>query len=264
MSRNFELMQNLGKERDILQGSAPAEIPASARMAAAVAPAPEAMLPAEIAPPQLAMSGAQADEIVKVVQRVFLASGLEGSRMVVLAAAEPGAGCSWISARVAEVLATQVSGTVCAVDANLRSPGLRREFGMPEERGITEALQSSESIRAFVAPTGRPNLFVLGSGAAAADAQTLLGSDRMRWRLGELRKEFDYVVLDAPPLSAGNDSVALARSAEGVVLVLKAHSSRRESARKAVQDLETANVRVLGAVLNQRTFPIPESIYRKL
>ena len=56
----------------------------------------------------------------------------------------------------------------------------------------------------------------------------------------------------------------LARNAEGVVLVLRANSSRREAARKAVRDLEAANVRVLGAVLNHRTFPVPESIYRKL
>jgi Mrp family chromosome partitioning ATPase len=46
--------------------------------------------------------------------------------------------------------------------------------------------------------------------------------------------------------------------------MLKANSSRREIARKAVQDLQAANVRVLGAVLNQRTFPIPEALYKKL
>jgi Mrp family chromosome partitioning ATPase len=51
---------------------------------------------------------------------------------------------------------------------------------------------------------------------------------------------------------------------DGVVLVLKAHSSRRETARSAVHDLAAANVRTLGAVLNQRTFPIPEKLYRRL
>jgi len=49
-----------------------------------------------------------------------------------------------------------------------------------------------------------------------------------------------------------------------VVLVLKANSSRREAARKAVQDLQNAGARILGAILNQRTFPIPQAIYTKL
>jgi Mrp family chromosome partitioning ATPase len=86
----------------------------------------------------------------------------------------------------------------------------------------------------------------------------------MRLRLSELRAEFDYVLLDVAALSDANDAVLLGSGTEGVVLVLKANSSRRESARNAIQDLQNAKARVLGAVLNQRTFPIPESIYKKL
>jgi Mrp family chromosome partitioning ATPase len=94
--------------------------------------------------------------------------------------------------------------------------------------------------------------------------QTMLGSDRMRALIPELQREFDYVLIDAPPMEAGDDSLVLSRNAEGIVLVLRAHSTRRETARKAVRDLETANVKVLGAVLNRRTFPVPESIWKKL
>jgi len=80
----------------------------------------------------------------------------------------------------------------------------------------------------------------------------MLGSDRMRSRLTELRMAFDYVLIDAPPLNACNDAVILGALSDGVVLTLKANSSRRETAKKAVQELAAANVRTLGAVLNQR------------
>ena len=86
----------------------------------------------------------------------------------------------------------------------------------------------------------------------------------MRARIAELRTEFDYVLIDSPVLSVSNDAASLGRASDGVVLVLKAHSSRREVARKAVENFENERVRVLGAVLNKRTFPIPESIYNKL
>jgi Mrp family chromosome partitioning ATPase len=86
----------------------------------------------------------------------------------------------------------------------------------------------------------------------------------MRSRLAELRSIFDYVLIDAAPMNACNDAIVLGGLSDGVVLLLKANSSRRETARKALQDLQTANVPALGAVLNQRTFPIPEALYKRL
>jgi Mrp family chromosome partitioning ATPase len=72
------------------------------------------------------------------------------------------------------------------------------------------------------------------------------------------------VLLDVAAMSDANDAVLLGCGTEGVVLVLKANASRRESARTAIHELQSAKARVLGAVLNQRTFPIPETIYNKI
>jgi capsular exopolysaccharide synthesis family protein len=264
MSRNFELMQNLGRERDMFEAAVGGAAQATA---ATVAPEPAvqaAPAPLELQPLQLKMEEAQRDEIFKLVQRVFLLPGADRGRLVVVSGMESGNGCSWICARMAEVLASQVTGSVCVVDANLRTPGLHNEFGVSNHFGLTNALQVSEPIRRFVTSLSRPNLWLLSCGAEIDGMQSMLGSDRMRALLPELQREFDYVLIDAPPMEAGDDSVMLSRHAEGIVLVLRAHSTRRETARKAVRDLENANVRVLGAVLNRRTFPVPESIYRKL
>jgi Mrp family chromosome partitioning ATPase len=119
-------------------------------------------------------------------------------------------------------------------------------------------------MRNFAQPLSRPELWLVSSGSAVEDSQSLLSSDRMRLRLTELRAEFDYVLIDAAAISYCNDATVLACATDGLVLVLKANSSRRESARKAIHDLRAAKARVLGAVLNQRTFPIPQSIYNRL
>lgn len=263
MSRNFELMQNLGREREMFE----AATGAAHATAATVAPEPAvkaAPAPMELQPLQLKMDASQRDEISKLVQRVFLQPGAGRGHLVVVSGMESGNGCSWICARMAEILASQVLGSVCVVDANLRTPGLHREFGVPNHYGLTDALQVSDPIRRFVTSLSRPNLWLLSCGAEVEGMQTMLGSERMRALLPELQREFDYVLIDAPPMDTGEDSVVLGRHAEGIVLVLRANSTRRESARKAVRDLENGNVRVLGAVLNHRTFPVPESIYRKL
>jgi Mrp family chromosome partitioning ATPase len=86
----------------------------------------------------------------------------------------------------------------------------------------------------------------------------------MHQRMSELRAEFDYVLLDVAPLNSSNHGRILGSWCDGVALVLKANSSNRKVARKALEELQAAKVPVLGAVLNQRTFPIPDSIYRRL
>jgi hypothetical protein len=138
-------------------------------------------------------------------------------------------------------------------------------FFMPEaEAPRTVVLTSAEPGNGCSWICCRAAQILASQGAMAPNAHTLLLSDPMRLRLAELRQYFEYVLIDAPALSLGRDSIVLGRAAEGVILVLKANSSRREAARKAVQDLQNAGVRILGAVLNQRTFPIPQVIYDKL
>ncbi|MFZ0318205.1 MAG: CpsD/CapB family tyrosine-protein kinase [Candidatus Sulfotelmatobacter sp.] len=253
MSRNFELLQKIGREQSLY-------------VTTAEEPIQDVEAPPVEAPvgSRLEVEGAELEEITKAVQRVFLLSGTDAPRTVVFSGAESGNGCSWVCARVAEVLAGQISGSVCLVDANLRNPGLNEQFAVDNVYGLTDALRKREPIRSFVRPLSCPRLWLLSSGSPAEDGQSLLSSERMRQRLVELRTEFDYVLIDAPAIASSNDATVVGAATDGLVLVLKANSSRRESARGAVHDLRAAKVRVLGAVLNQRTFPIPQSIYDKL
>lgn len=254
MSRNFELLQRIGREQALYTTPVPEPAPVPEQPVAFTPPAPS----------QLAISGRELEEFNKLVQRVFVLPGNDAPRTVVFAATESGNGCSWVCARVADVLASQVSGSVCLVDANLRHPGLHTEFSSENHPGLSEALMKPDPMRSLAHTVGRTNLFLVSSGASAEEGQGLLSSDRMRLRISELRAEFDYVLIDSAALTETNDAVVLGSSTDGVVLVLKANTSRRESARKATQELQTARVRVLGAVLNQRTFPIPDSIYNKI
>ncbi len=83
-------------------------------------------------------------------------------------------------------------------------------------------------------------------------------------RLRELRLEFDYTVLHGPPAGLCSEAALLGHLTDGIVLVLEANSTRRVAAQKVKQTLQATNARLLGTVLNQRTFPIPEGIYKKL
>ena len=82
--------------------------------------------------------------------------------------------------------------------------------------------------------------------------------------LAGLRIEFEYVVIHGPVAGVSSEAAVLGQLADGVILVLEAHSTRRATARKIKETLETAQARILGTVLSERVFPVPERIYRRL
>lgn len=253
MSRNFELLQQAGGMLEL--HVAPEEVAE-----------PLSMPAVETGPstPALDVAGSVREEIAKLVLNLFLLPGAQGRRQVIFAGAEAGAGCSWMCARVGEVLASQVRGSVCVVDCNLRSPGLHQQFAVDNHFGLSDALLRSDPLTQYVRQLSRKNLWLLSSGSTTENWQEKVASGSLRLRLTELRTQFDYVLMDVAATNTCNDGVVLGSSSDGVVLVLKANSTRRDIARKALQELKAANIPVLGAVLNQRTFPIPDKIYNRL
>ena len=91
-----------------------------------------------------------------------------------------------------------------------------------------------------------------------------LSSPWLRERLAELRLEFDYTLIQAPPAGLYSEAALLGQLSDGMILVLQANSTRRAAAKKVKQMLLATNVALLGAVLSERTFPIPQNLYKKL
>jgi capsular exopolysaccharide synthesis family protein len=202
------------------------------------------------------------DDVVKLVQQIFLAQ--QPPHVVIFAGVDPGSGCSEVCASVAEMLASHAQRSVCLVDANLRSPSLARIFELSDKTGLADSLRSSGSVRSFASQIGPENLWLLPAGSLNKDSAAMLNTSRLSERLVELRQEFDFVIVDAPPIGRYSDAVAVSQDSEGVIMVLECGVTHKESALAAAAKLRSAGVPLLSAVLNRRTYPIPESIYRRL
>lgn len=245
MSKNFELLQRAQKDQESVghNGSSSAAAPLASR--------------------SLQFS---AEEAVRLVHRLFLVPGPEAPRVVLFAGVDRGDGCSTVCVRVAETLASEVgvSGSFCVVDANLRDPSLHDYFGLENRAGLVEALEQSGPVRSFAQQVDGGRLWVMTAGARTSNVHGLLGSEALRNRVAELRSEFDNVLVDSPPVNLYADACGLGKLADGVILVLESNATRREAARKAKETLEGAHVKLLGAVLNKRRFPVPDSIYGRV
>jgi Mrp family chromosome partitioning ATPase len=136
-------------------------------------------------------------------------------------------------------------------------------FGAGEDPGLLQALTKQEPIGKFVRREAA-NLWVFPAGGSVTDTHNLVISEAMNYRLAELSREFDFVLVDTPDMKSSVDAVLIARRTDGAVLVIAANETKQNTAAKTKLAFERANVPILGAVLNKRTYPIPDALYRHL
>lgn len=246
MSKHFELFHQTGRHAAAHGERRAVASPSSPRL------------------PELELAPATSTEIGKLVQRVFFLLNDFVPRMVVFTGFDNGGSSRRVCAHSADLLAAQVPGSVCVVDAHLRSPGMHKIFGCSNEKGLGNLMAESVTVEDAATRIRDSNLWVITSGSATGDWAQIGKLETMRACIDQLRARFDYVLIDAPILGSYPDVMSLGILADGVILVLQAHSTRREVACRVKHELEASGVQVLGAVLNDRTFPIPEAIYLRL
>ena len=173
-----------------------------------------------------------------------------GSRSIVVTSTGPNEGKSVVASNLAISMA-QAGQRVLLIDADMRKPKVHEIMGLAQEPGLSNLLvgntKASESVR-----TSRvPGLWVLAAGRIPPNPAELVGSKRFRDFLKSLHDHFDWVVVDSPPVMAVTDAALAAHSASGVLFVIGAEMTSRHAAKRALEQLEHAEARFVGAVLNR-------------
>jgi Mrp family chromosome partitioning ATPase len=200
------------------------------------------------------------EEMLRLVRRVFLSSEGDVPRVVVFCSVEGDSGSSLISVRAAKALAAQSSRSVCLIDANLLSPRIS-DFFMVDT--TTPFSGTFDALREQCVKAGS-NLWVAGPEIFVDDRRQLLSPEGLKKRVAELRSMFSYVLIDIATVTVEHDEQLLGKLSDAVILVVEASRTRRQAAQAAKDMFEAADVRVLGSVLNNQSFPVPEKIYKKL
>lgn len=168
-----------------------------------------------------------------------------------------------VCAATADALAEQTTGSVCLVDGNLHAPSLNTLVGVNGMPGVSDLLLQGGDLRSFLARL-TANLWLLPGGTRCAEAVPVLVGEQMRRHVRDVLATFDYVLMNTSAASARSDAVALGKLVDAVVLAIGANATRREVAKRTLEQFRVANVRILGAILTNRDFPIPERLYRLL
>ncbi|WP_346916282.1 CpsD/CapB family tyrosine-protein kinase [Clostridium sp.] len=172
----------------------------------------------------------------------------EEYKVIVVTSAEPGEGKSTTAGNLALSIA-QSDKKVVLIDCDLRKPSLHKKFEISNTAGLSDVIVGKESI-SVVGHRYNNNLTVLTSGKIPPNPSEMLGSKSMKALIDALKKVFDYVILDTPPVQAVTDAQILSTRADGTLLVIRAEKTKKDSVINSVNLLKKVNANIIGTILN--------------
>lgn len=141
---------------------------------------------------------------------------------------------------------------VALVDCDLRLPTVAQKLEIPQEPGLTQLLFDQNSLQEVVCHHDS-GVDVIPAGSLPPNPSEILGSDSMTGLLESLKEQYQYVILDAPPVGVVTDAAVLAPKVSGIVLVVRQGQTREEGINAAVKQLQMASGKILGFVLTDAT-----------
>ncbi|MBZ9636925.1 CpsD/CapB family tyrosine-protein kinase [Clostridium sp. FP1] len=179
----------------------------------------------------------------------FLRTGSE-SKVIMICSAEEKVGRSTTAAYLSLVLAQSGKKTIL-IDCDQRNSNIHNMFNLSNDRGLVNFLSGDIKLEAAINTTKQKNLSIITSGANALNYAELFVSEKFNEFTGFLKKDYDYIIIDSSPLTESADAKAMAKNADGCVLVIKYGGTERKTAIKAKEILEKVNASIIGVFLNK-------------
>jgi capsular exopolysaccharide synthesis family protein len=139
---------------------------------------------------------------------------------------------------------------VLLVDGDMRKPTIHKMFSTPKKPGLANMITKRSKMDESIFKTEIDNLYVMPAGSLPPNPSELLGSKAMKELYAQLRKQFDKIFFDAPPLMAVTDAALLGSMTDGVLLVARAGEAQKEVVVHLQQEMKNTQIRIAGTVLN--------------
>ena len=178
------------------------------------------------------------------------------SRVIGVSSALSGEGKSLTSINTAYTLA-QLGKKVLLVEADLRIPLISKRLHMKKSPGLSNLLvglnKFSETVQKYTSKKGDVTFDVMVAGDVPPNPSELLGSDRMNTLIPYLTQQYNFIIMDIPPIVSVTDTLVVSKLTNGIVIVVRQDYCNRVQLAETVKQLEFVNARVLGFVFNGAT-----------
>ena len=169
---------------------------------------------------------------------------------IALTSCTPNEGKSTTIANLAVVL-TQAGKSVLLIDCDMRNPTVHKNFNLSNKIGLSSCISMGTAVADAVQATGIEGLDALTAGVIPPNPSELLGSEQMKNLLQRAKEQYDYVLIDTPPVMPVTDALIVSRFVDGMILVIASAEVKVEMARDVKNQLVNAGANILGVVLNK-------------
>jgi hypothetical protein len=200
------------------------------------------------------------EQMSGLVRQIFFSSVAHPVKQVVISAVDAETEVWNICQRIGETLAGETRGSVAVISRDIEV--LHDSAAAGEEKPEPSSSVGNMFSLRQTATRVSGNLWFVPENRTAGPEENF--GQSLASYLREIRREFDYSIIQGLPAGESYEAVALGQHSDGIVLVLSASNTRKATASTVISRMKTAQTRLLGTVLTDRTFPIPEGIYRRL
>jgi capsular exopolysaccharide synthesis family protein len=193
---------------------------------------------------------------------LFMPGSEHRPKTIVITSAVPYEGKSTVTVNLAETLA-RGGCRVLLVDGDLRRGELQKSLQLPGEPGLSDVLQGQVSASDAVLRTSHENLFFLPVGRITPSPGELFLGSRTDAVLKELAEQYDFILIDSPPILATDDTTSLAPKTDGVLFVVRESFSKAGLIRPAIDQLLQRQAKVVGLIVNRADSSSKEYCYYK-
>ena len=178
-----------------------------------------------------------------------LADSSEKCKVLCITSSNAGEGKTTTSLNLAITFA-QTGSKVLLIDADLRKPRIHQYLGVVKSDGLTTVLSKQKEFEDVVYHNLRPGLDCMTSGSIPPNPAELLGSESMEKLLDKLKLQYDYILIDTPPVTVVTDAVALSGYVSGIMLIVREGFTNYESIDQALSLLNIAKAKLIGFFIN--------------
>lgn len=193
--------------------------------------------------------------------QIYLLMKDKNLKSLLVTDAEGSEGTAAITANLCTYLTRKAGHKVLIIDADLRLPSVSKIFNISNSLGLTDVLEGKVPFENAVQDLGS-NLYVLPTSKTAFNPATLLNTSIMSNIIKKAQEQYELVFINGTDLRNFTDTAILSSIIDGIAIVINEGKARRQVVKDAIASLEAKKINLIGAILNNRTYVIPEIIYK--